>query len=148
MSYQVAGRMSWLVSWLDHWRGHALTNHADHDAPHYWRPRAWMNWLATRGRNHDHVDHDHVDHDWLNSVSSQPADEDLISQSLAARQLRDSVQQLPSHERQVLLLHVSHGLTYWEIAARLGMDEEVVLRDLAHAYSQLRLELSTDEPRR
>lgn len=162
MSYQVAGRMSWLVSWLDHWRGHAYTNHSAHVAPRRWR--AWTNWRATHWLN-EH---------WLNSVPSDrvsstrahdenladegiadhsiadenAVDEELLSQTLAARQLRESVEHLPSHERQVLLLHVNHGLTYWEIAARLGMDEEVVLRDLAHAYSQLRLELSADEPRR
>jgi DNA-directed RNA polymerase specialized sigma24 family protein len=83
-------------------------------------------------------------------VSSDAAssDEELISQTLAARHLKESVEQLPSHERQVLLLHVNNGLTYWEIAARLGMEEEVVLRDLAHAYSQLRFELSAEELRR
>lgn len=119
MSYEIAGRMSWLVSWLDHWRGHAYTNDTT-------RARVWN----------------------VSSSECASADDDLISQTLAARHIRESVEQLPSHQRQVLLLHVNNGLTYWEIAARLGMDEEVVLRDLAHAYSQLRLELSANELRR
>lgn len=125
MSYEIAGRMGWLVSWLDHWRGHADQRT---------RPRAWAHWL------------ENVSHDVSSDCAS--ADDELISQALAARHLRESVEQLPSHERQVLLLHVNNGLTYWEIAARLGMDEDVVLRDLAHAYSQLRLELRADELRR
>lgn len=132
MSYQIAGRMSWLVSWLDHWRGHPYVNDTTHTADREVRSRDWMQ------SNH------------LNNVSPDftGADEDLISQTFVARQLKESVEQLPSHERQVLLLHVSNGLTYWEIAERLGMDEEVVLRDLAHAYSQLRLNMSLDELRR
>jgi RNA polymerase sigma factor (sigma-70 family) len=128
MSYEIAGRVSWLVSWLDHRRGHAYADHSSRAVAT--RPRTWTHWL--------------------NNLSSDRAGdgEQLISQTLAARHLKESVEQLPSHERQVLLLHVNNGLTYWEIAARLGMDEEVVLRDLAHAYSQLRLELSMDELRR
>jgi len=125
MSYEIAGRMSWLVSWLDHWRGYV-----DQRA----QPRAWTPWV------------ENASHDVSSDCAS--TDDELISQTLAARHLRESVEQLPSNERQVLLLHVNNGLTYWEIAARLGMDEEVVLRDLTHAYSQLRLELSADELRR
>lgn len=123
MSYEIAGRMSWLVSWLDHWQA---------------RPRAWTHWIQN------------VSNNVANNVSTEraSADDELISQTLAARHLRESVEQLPSHERQVLLLHVNNGLTYWEIAARLNMDEAVVLRDLAHAYSQLRLELSANDLRR
>lgn len=127
MSYEIAGRLGWLVSWLDHWRGHAeIARNAARQA----RPRAWTHWIQ--------------------NVSSDCAsvDEELISQTLAARHLKECVEQLPSHERQVLLLHVNNGLTYWEIAARLGRDEATVLHDLAHAYSQLRLELSMDELRR
>jgi RNA polymerase sigma factor (sigma-70 family) len=133
MSYEIAGRMSWLVGWLDHWRSHAYPNDTTGGVTQRAQPR-WTRWLESVAHN----------------VSSDcaSADDELISQSLAARHLRESVEQLPSNERQVLLLHVNNGLTYWEIAARLGMDEEVVLRDLAHAYSQLRLELSADELRR
>jgi DNA-directed RNA polymerase specialized sigma24 family protein len=133
MSYEIAGRMSWLVGWLDHWRGHAYANHTTRGDTTRTQPR-WAHWL------------ENVAHNVSSDCAS--ADDELISQSLAARHLRESVEQLPSNERQVLLLHVNNGLTYWEIAARLGMDEEVVLHDLAHAYSQLRLELSADELRR
>ena len=134
MSYEIAGRMGWLVSWLDHWRGHAFTSNAARNVSKSTQPRAWVHWLQNASHNA--------------ASECASADDELISQTLAARHLRESVEQLPSNERQVLLLHVNNGLTYWEIAARLGMEEEVVLRDLAHAYSQLRLELSTDELRR
>ena len=126
MSYEIAGRRSWLLSWF----GHSGANVRARAVSSKSKSRFWRNWL--------------------NNVSSNAtdADEALISQALAARHLKESLEQLPAHEQEVLLLHVSSGLTYWEIAERLGMTEEVVLRDLAHAYSQLRLELSMDELRR
>lgn len=136
MAYEIAGRMSWLVSWLGHAGAH------DTDRGDRARPRAWTHWLRNASHN---VSSSAVPVGGLECTSP---DDELISQTLAARQLRKSVDQLPSNQRQVLLLHVNNGLTYWEIAARLGMDEEIVLRDLAHAYSQLRLELSAEELRR
>lgn len=138
MSYEIAGRMSWLVSWLGHVGAH------DTDRGKRVQSRAWTHWLKNTSHN---VSSSTGPSEWASSECAG-ADDELISQTLAARQLRKSVEQLPSNERQVLLLHVNNGLTYWEIAARLGMDEEVVLRDLAHAYSQLRLELSADPLRR
>jgi DNA-directed RNA polymerase specialized sigma24 family protein len=132
MSYEIAGRMSWLVSWL----GHAGVN----DTARSVAKRAWSRAWSHAFHNVSHnVSSGNVSSEWTGT------DDELISQTLAARHLRESVEQLPSHERQVLLLHVNNGLTYWEIAARLGMDEQVVLRNLAHAYSQLRLELSANE---
>jgi RNA polymerase sigma factor (sigma-70 family) len=143
MSYEIAGRMSWLVSWL----GHAGANDTDRGTRA--QPRAWTHWLRNVSHNvsSSTASSSNGPSEWA-SAECASADDELISQTLAARQIRKSVEQLPSHERQVLLLHVNNGLTYWEIAARLGMDEEVVLRDLAHAYSQLRLELSADPLRR
>jgi DNA-directed RNA polymerase specialized sigma24 family protein len=127
MSYEIAGRMSWLVSWL----AHADANDNARGAAKRAWPRGWTDWLKNVSHNI--------------SSESAGAEEKLLSHTLATRHLKESVEQLPSQQRQVLLLHVNNGLTYWEIAARLGMEEEVVLRDLAHAYSQLRLELSADE---
>ena len=138
MSYEIAGRMGWLVSWFDHWRGQACANESARN-------------VTQRSHGLQNVSQDVLSTNVSStSVPSECAsvDDGLISQALVARHLRERVEQLPSHEREVLLLHVNNGLTYWEIAARLGMDEAVVLRDLAHAYSQLRLELSAAELRR
>jgi DNA-directed RNA polymerase specialized sigma24 family protein len=139
MSYEIAGRIGWLVSWL----GHAGANDTERKRA---QPRAWTHLLdsASHDVSSSAVPAKNVSSEWAGAGHAGSADE-LISQTLAARQLRKSVEQLPSHERQVLLLHVNNGLTYWEIAARLGKEEEVVLRDLAHAYSQLRLDCGADE---
>jgi RNA polymerase sigma factor (sigma-70 family) len=82
------------------------------------------------------------------SVDSPSDNDSLLTESIAAKHIKEAVEKLPDQERHVLLLHVNNGLTYWEIAHRLRVDEEVVLRDLSRAYSQLRLELSMDELRR
>ena len=142
MAYEIASRMSWLVSWL----GHADAHDTERKRA---QPHAWTHWFNNASHNvsSSAVPALNVSSEWASSAGAG-ADDQLISQTLAASQLRKSVDQLPPHERQVLLLHVNNGLTYWEIAARLGKDEEVVLRDLAHAYSQLRLELSAEELRR
>jgi DNA-directed RNA polymerase specialized sigma24 family protein len=77
-----------------------------------------------------------------------PDDDVLVIESLALQHLKEAVEQLPSRERQVLLLHVNSGLTYWEIAGRLGVAEQAVLGDLSHAYSQLRVQLRLDDLQR
>lgn len=76
-------------------------------------------------------------------VAGHASDDDdaVVIESLTVRHLKEAVEQLPSRERQVLLLHVNSGLTYWEIAGQLGVAEQAVLGDLSHAYSQLRAQL-------
>jgi RNA polymerase sigma factor (sigma-70 family) len=133
MSHEITGRLSWLVGWFGQWRVRAE---------------------ALRDSSSDESDEaSHGDSqwdDWFDELSS-PTDTDdiqLFTANLAAKHLKAAVEQLPSREREVLLLHVNSGLTYWEIAARLGMAEQVVLSDLSRAYSQLRVGLSVEELRR
>ena len=52
---------------------------------------------------------------------------------------------LPQRQRIVLLLHVNEGMTYKQIASRLGLTYRAVLRDLTRAYSQLRLQLNAED---
>ena len=124
MSYEIAGRMGWLVTWWDQWR--ARTNVME--------SRTWNDWVE----------------DFSHGLSKDSLDDDAgwVIESIAAKHIKEAVEQLSEHERRVLLLHVNCGLTYTEIAHRLLLDKEDVLRDLSHAYSQLRLELSMDELRR
>jgi RNA polymerase sigma factor (sigma-70 family) len=53
--------------------------------------------------------------------------------------LRAATQRLPPEQREVLMLHVSDGLTYRQIAARLQLSDPVVLRRLRVAYCTLRM---------
>jgi DNA-directed RNA polymerase specialized sigma24 family protein len=55
--------------------------------------------------------------------------------------VRAAVLALPTHQRQLLLLHVE-GLTYRQIAARHSLPPPAVLRELTRAYSDLRRTLT------
>ena len=133
MSHEITGRLSWLVGWFGQWRV---------------RPEALHNSSADDSEEAGPGDAQWED--WFDDLSSAAHADDieLFTASLAAKHLKVAVEQLPSREREVLLLHVNSGLTYWEIAGRLGMAEQVVLSDLSRAYSQLRIGLSIEELRR
>jgi len=55
-----------------------------------------------------------------------------------AKQLQAAVDKLPVRQRQVLLMHVNEGLTYEQIAKRMGMTPGIVRRDLVRAYAGVR----------
>lgn len=55
----------------------------------------------------------------------------------ASSAIRAAVLALRQRQRELLLLHVD-GLTYRQIAARNGLPDAVVLRELAETYSILR----------
>ena len=120
MPEQIAGRFGWFVSWVGQLRVNPWRTEPD---------------SSNAERRLDAIDFDAAERD------------SFLIERLTANHLKAAVEQLPSHERHVLLLHVNGGMTYWEIAGHLGVAEQVVLSDLSHAYSQLRIELSVDESR-
>jgi DNA-directed RNA polymerase specialized sigma24 family protein len=103
----------------------------------------FVNWLD-QWRGGPHSDESCA---WLDIAEFDSADEvdELPGETAVAVQLKAAVEQLTSHERHVLLLHVNGGMTYWEIAGQLGMAEQAVLNDLSRAYSRLRVRLSVEE---
>lgn len=120
MSEQITGRFGWFVNWLGQRRGGPQSGESS---------------------------------DGLDAIAFDPTEDadELLTEGLAAKHLakhlRTAVEQLSSHERHVLLLHVNVGMTYWEIAGQLGVAEQAVLSDLSRAYSQLRVGLSVEELR-
>lgn len=54
---------------------------------------------------------------------------------------------LPAHYRATIVLKTTHGMTYDEIAAHLGVSERMVKRYIVKAYARLRDRLATDAPR-
>lgn len=143
MSHENANRLGWLVGWLGQWRG---------------RPNAGVPGASAWAAEHSESDQsdqqdsaalsewDHCFDDMSSAADTD--DMNLFTAGLAARQVKAAVEQLPSREREILLLHVNSGLTYWEIAGRLGLAEHVVLSELSRAYSQLRVDLTIEELRR
>ncbi|HET6631049.1 MAG TPA: sigma-70 family RNA polymerase sigma factor [Woeseiaceae bacterium] len=54
---------------------------------------------------------------------------------------------LPAHYRATIVLKTTHGMTYEEIAAHLGVSERMVKRYIVKAYARLRDRLAVDAPR-
>lgn len=84
---------------------------------------------------------------WLDELLIEPDQEpqNSVSQARSDESVQAAVDRLPRRQRDVLLLRVNEGLTYKQIADRLGLTPRVVLRDLTRAYSQLRMQLDPDD---
>lgn len=87
------------------------------------------------------------EHSWLDELQIDPSaqPDNSVSQSRISKHLQHAVNKLPKRQRQVLLLHVNEGLTYKQIADRLGVTYRIVLRDLTRAYGQLRMQLKAED---
>jgi RNA polymerase sigma-70 factor (ECF subfamily) len=80
-------------------------------------------------RRTDSVTHD----DMANIPEDRPSVEDVIDARERLDRLRTAIQMLPKRTRQVFVLHRVEGLTYAEVAERLGISESSVQKHLAKA---------------
>ncbi|MBM0108663.1 RNA polymerase sigma factor [Steroidobacter sp. S1-65] len=98
--------------------------------------------VANEWRDRSRVRQPH-DRSWLDELQIDPSDQpdNAMFQSRVSNHLQSAVDQLPQRQREVLLLHVNEGLTYKQIADRLGVTYRIVLRDLTRAYASLRMQL-------
>jgi RNA polymerase sigma factor (sigma-70 family) len=87
------------------------------------------------------------DRGWLDQLQIDPLDQsdNAAFQARVSKHLQSAVNTLPKRQRDVLLLHVNEGLTYKQIADRLGITYRIVLRDLTRAYGALRMQLKADD---
>jgi RNA polymerase sigma factor (sigma-70 family) len=87
------------------------------------------------------------DRTWLDQLQIDPSDQpdNAAFQSRVSKHMQGAVNKLPQRQREVLLLHVNEGLTYKQIADRLGITYRIVLRDLTRAYGALRMQLKADD---
>lgn len=97
-----------------------------------WRERSRMRQPNDRG--------------WLDQlqIDSSGQSDKAAFQNGASNHLQGAVNQLPKRQREVLLLHVNEGLTYKQIADRLGITYRLALRDLTRAYGALRMQLKAE----
>lgn len=102
--------------------------------------------VASEWRERARVRRPH-DQSWLEDLQIRPEEqpENETARTLVNEHVQAAVDTLPQRQRQVLLLHVNEGLTYKQIADRLGLTYRVVLRDLTRAYSRLRMQLSAED---
>lgn len=87
------------------------------------------------------------DQSWLEELQIEPSDEpeNTVDRSLIHAHVQAAVESLPPRQREVLLYHVNDGLTYVQIAEKLGLTYRAVLRNLTRAYSQLRMQLNSED---
>jgi RNA polymerase sigma-70 factor (ECF subfamily) len=102
--------------------------------------------VANEWRDRSRVRQPH-DRNWLDELRIDPSDQpdNAVFQSRTNKHLQNAVNQLPKRQREVLLLHVNEGLTYKQIADRLGVTYRIVLRDLTRAYASLRMQLKAED---
>jgi len=86
------------------------------------------------------------DRSWIDQLQIDPTEQSEHAgfQARVSKHMQAAVNTLPKRQREVLLLHVNEGLTYKQIADRLGITYRIVLRDLTHAYGALRMQLKAD----
>jgi RNA polymerase sigma factor (sigma-70 family) len=81
----------------------------------------------------------HIPDDILEEMESEwDHPESITEQDDSDRRVREAIDALPARSRHVLVLHVYEGLTYRQIADRLGLTHRMVMRDLVRANSELR----------
>lgn len=87
------------------------------------------------------------DRSWIDQLQIDPNDQHdhAAFQARVSKHMQAAVNTLPKRQRDVLLLHVNEGLTYKQIADRLGITYRIVLRDLTCAYGALRMRLKADD---
>lgn len=87
------------------------------------------------------------DRSWLDQLQIDPSEQSdsAAFQARVGKHLQGAVNKLPKRQRDVLLLHVNEGLTYKQIADRLGITYRIVLRDLTCAYGALRMQLKAED---
>ena len=72
------------------------------------------------------------------AVVEQPGAEAALLQSADRRMLREALDELPVHFREVIALRELEGMTYKEIAEVKGVPIGTVMSSLARARTQLR----------
>ena len=102
--------------------------------------------VANEWREHERARQPH-DRGWLEQLQIEPSDpsDSAMFQARVSNHMQGAVNKLPRQQREVLLLHVNEGLTYTQIADRLGITYRIVLRDLTCAYGALRMQLKAED---
>lgn len=99
--------------------------------------RAWL-YAAVRNRCIDLLRRQSPQLVPLSADDDVAADEEAQERSLREARLWQLVDELPPRQRQVLLLAKRDGLSYRDIAQRLGISEKTVEHQLSRALHKLR----------
>jgi RNA polymerase sigma-70 factor (ECF subfamily) len=92
-------------------------------------------WAIRARHRFEHEPH------WLDSLVAEDQIEESLDSAAAQNEIRRAVDTLTPRERRIIELYFEEGLTYAQIAERLGVTLRVVRRDFEKSYSKLRSEL-------
>jgi RNA polymerase sigma factor (sigma-70 family) len=101
--------------------------------------------VASEWRERSRVKKPHDDQgldELLDDAEHEP--ESVVEHEQFTAYVHASVDQLKPRQRDYLILHVEHGLTYKQIAALRGSTYRIVLRELTRAYSTLRMQMDPE----
>lgn len=84
------------------------------------------------------------DSEWLGVLESEDRPDETHARRAAESEIREAIERLPARQRQIIKLRFGEGLDQAAIAARLGLTERMVKRDLANCYATLRMELDEE----
>lgn len=102
--------------------------------------------VANEWRERSRVKKPHDDQ-WLDDllIDHEHEPESMLNHEQLHARVHDVVDELKPRQRLILLMHVNDGLTYKQIAQRLGLTYRIVLRDLTAAYSTLRMQFHPED---
>ncbi len=116
----------------------ALENIGSYDA----KKGAFSTWLYRIARNsvtdHFRTRHPHEDIDAFWDLQSEDDPALDAESSLARKQVRSMLKQLPKDKRDVVILRLWDGLSYQEIAALTGKSESALKMQFSRTMSELR----------
>jgi RNA polymerase sigma factor (sigma-70 family) len=84
------------------------------------------------------------DSKWLAELRTGDLPEDATARAKAEEEMERAINLLPARQREVLKLQFYEGLSYAEIAERLGTTPRAVKRSVIKSYQRLRSELNPE----
>jgi RNA polymerase sigma-70 factor (ECF subfamily) len=82
---------------------------------------------------------------WLDALIAEGSAEDGLDDLAMQQEIKRALATLTTRERAVLRLHFEEGLSYAQIALRLGVGLRMVRRDFEKSYGKLRREIKLNK---
>jgi RNA polymerase sigma-70 factor (ECF subfamily) len=106
-------------------------------------------FVAARNRAFDYMKHRRVHERYIRQTAAEgveivdrTADDELLYQEIR-RNIDQAIAALPKRAREIFLLNREEGLTYREIADRLGLSIKTVENQMIRSLKKLRIQLSS-----
>lgn len=102
--------------------------------------------VANEWRERARVKRPH-DNSWLDDllIDHDHEPENILAHEQIDARVHEAVDTLPPRQREILILHVEHRMTYKQIAQVRGLTYRIVLRELTRAYSTLRMQFRPED---